>query len=76
MIELYRRNVWNDAKTVNVIATACFSKVTKVGHSLRIENNFVNGIGSYDSECIYFFFLCLSLLKHKLFFISFLEMII
>ena len=32
MIELYRRNVWNDAKTVNVIATACFSKVTKVGH--------------------------------------------
>lgn len=30
MIELYRRNVWNDAKTVNVIVTACFSKVTKV----------------------------------------------
>ncbi|XP_062577170.1 protein SDA1 homolog, partial [Saccostrea cucullata] len=30
MIELYRRNVWNDAKTVNVIATGCFSKVTKV----------------------------------------------
>lgn len=30
MIELYRKNVWNDAKTVNVIATGCFSKVTKV----------------------------------------------
>ena len=30
MIELYRKNVWNDAKTVNVISTACFSKVTKV----------------------------------------------
>ncbi|XP_059141085.1 protein SDA1 homolog [Physella acuta] len=30
MIELYRRNVWKDAKTVNVIATACFSKITKV----------------------------------------------
>uniref|UniRef100_A0A8B9UWP3 Protein SDA1 n=1 Tax=Anas zonorhyncha TaxID=75864 RepID=A0A8B9UWP3_9AVES len=30
MIELYRRNIWNDAKTVNVITTACFSKVTKV----------------------------------------------
>jgi len=30
MIELYRKNIWNDAKTVNVIATACFSKVTKV----------------------------------------------
>lgn len=30
MIDLYRMNVWRDAKTVNVIATACFSKVTKV----------------------------------------------
>ncbi|XP_043913652.1 protein SDA1 homolog [Protopterus annectens] len=30
MIELYNRNIWNDAKTVNVITTACFSKVTKI----------------------------------------------
>ncbi|XP_050295760.1 protein SDA1 homolog [Anthonomus grandis grandis] len=30
MIELYKKNVWNDAKTVNVIATGCFSKVMKV----------------------------------------------
>ncbi|XP_053109001.1 protein SDA1 homolog [Hemicordylus capensis] len=30
MIELYGRNIWNDAKTVNVITTACFSKVTKI----------------------------------------------
>uniref|UniRef100_A0A336K2S0 Protein SDA1 n=1 Tax=Culicoides sonorensis TaxID=179676 RepID=A0A336K2S0_CULSO len=31
MIELYKKNVWNDAKTVNVIATiGCFSKYTKV----------------------------------------------
>ncbi|GAB1601700.1 protein SDA1 homolog [Argonauta hians] len=30
MIELYRRNTWKDAKTVNVISTACFSKVTKI----------------------------------------------
>ncbi|XP_015595103.1 protein SDA1 homolog isoform X2 [Cephus cinctus] len=30
MIELYNKNVWNNAKTVNVIATGCFSKVTKV----------------------------------------------
>lgn len=30
MIELYKKNVWNDAKTVNVIATACFSKINKV----------------------------------------------
>ncbi|KAJ1204882.1 hypothetical protein NDU88_000319, partial [Pleurodeles waltl] len=30
MVELYKRNIWNDAKTVNVIATACFSKVAKI----------------------------------------------
>lgn len=30
MIDLYRKNIWNDAKTVNVIATACLSKTTKV----------------------------------------------
>lgn len=30
MIELYKKNVWNDMKTVNVIATGCFSKITKV----------------------------------------------
>lgn len=30
MIELYRKNVWNDAKTVNVIATGCFSKIMKI----------------------------------------------
>ncbi|ELT88157.1 hypothetical protein CAPTEDRAFT_6413 [Capitella teleta] len=30
MIELYRRNIWKDAKTVNVIVTALFSKVTKI----------------------------------------------
>lgn len=31
MIELYKKNIWNDAKTVNVIANVgCFSKVTKV----------------------------------------------
>ena len=30
MIDLYRRNIWHDAKTVNVITSACFSKVTKI----------------------------------------------
>lgn len=31
MMELYKKRIWNDAKTVNVIATVgCFSKVTKV----------------------------------------------
>lgn len=30
MIELYKRNVWHDVKTVNVISTALFNKVTKI----------------------------------------------
>ncbi|XP_067663845.1 protein SDA1 homolog isoform X1 [Haliotis asinina] len=30
MTELYKKNVWNDAKTVNVITTACFSKHAKI----------------------------------------------
>jgi protein SDA1 len=30
MIALYKKNVWRDAKTVNVMTTACFHKVTKV----------------------------------------------
>jgi len=30
MISLYKKNVWKDEKTVNVIASACFSKITKV----------------------------------------------
>ncbi|XP_049595008.1 protein SDA1 homolog [Syngnathus scovelli] len=30
MVELYKRNIWNDTKTVNVITTACFSTVTKI----------------------------------------------
>lgn len=30
MIDLYKKNIWNDSKTVNVIATACVSRTTKV----------------------------------------------
>nr|CAG4650017.1 EOG090X030C [Sida crystallina] len=30
MIDLYKKNIWNDAKTVNVVTTACLSKVTKI----------------------------------------------
>ena len=30
MIDLYKKGVWNDQKTVNVITTALFSKTTKV----------------------------------------------
>ena len=32
MVELSRKNIWNDGKTVNVITTACFSPITKVVH--------------------------------------------
>ena len=30
MVELYKKNVWKDAKTVNVIASACLSDLSKV----------------------------------------------
>ena len=30
LIDLYKKQIWNDAKTVNVIASTCFSKLTKV----------------------------------------------
>lgn len=30
LMDLYKKQVWNDAKTVNVIANACFCKITKV----------------------------------------------
>ena len=30
MIELYKKNVWKDAKTVNVVASACLSDLSKV----------------------------------------------
>ncbi|XP_050542458.1 protein SDA1 homolog [Daktulosphaira vitifoliae] len=30
MIDLYKKNIWKDTKTVNVISTGCFSKITKV----------------------------------------------
>ena len=30
MIELYKRKVWNDAKTVNVIAEACLNSNPKI----------------------------------------------
>lgn len=30
MVELYKKNVWKDAKTVNVVASACLSDLSKV----------------------------------------------
>lgn len=52
MIELYKKNVWKDSKTVNVIVTACFSKVTKI---MVTAINFFLGVdvaedGDSDSE--------------------------
>lgn len=36
MIELYKKNIWNDAKSVNVIASVgCFSPITKVCGKLK-----------------------------------------
>lgn len=39
MIELYRKNIWNDQKTVNVIATACLTKTTKVWDSCKFNHS-------------------------------------
>ncbi|XP_059618258.1 protein SDA1 homolog [Phlebotomus argentipes] len=48
MIELYKKNIWNDAKTVNVIASVgCFSKVTKV---LVASLRFFLGTDDKDEE--------------------------
>ncbi|RWS13427.1 protein SDA1-like protein [Dinothrombium tinctorium] len=30
LVELYHKNVWKDAKTVNMIANCCFSRMTKI----------------------------------------------
>ncbi|RNA26571.1 SDA1 -like protein [Brachionus plicatilis] len=30
LIELYKKQIWNEAKTVNVISQCCFTKITKV----------------------------------------------
>jgi len=59
MIQLYRKNIWNDNKTVNVIVTACCSKITKVkvtalkfflGTDAPEENDSGNDSDSEDDE--------------------------
>lgn len=43
MIDLYKKNIWNDSKTVNVIATVgCFSPITKVGMEFRANDDYAN----------------------------------
>jgi len=62
MIELYRRNIWKDAKTVNVITLACFSKVTKVCfHCLLIKLSMF-----YICLCFYFKKLVFSYIKQNI----------
>jgi protein SDA1 len=51
MIELYRKNIWRDAKTVNVLATACLSPVTKImGAALRFFLTEEEDGGEAESE--------------------------
>lgn len=48
MIELYKKDIWNDSKTVNVIATVgCFSPITKVGVECRSKRF------GYLSQCVF-----------------------
>lgn len=30
MIQLYKKNLWNDVKTVNIIASGCFNEYYKI----------------------------------------------
>ncbi|GFV39021.1 protein SDA1 homolog [Trichonephila clavipes] len=51
MIELYRRDIWRDAKTVNTIATACFSKDKKIlVKALQFFLNIEEEINEKDSD--------------------------
>jgi protein SDA1 len=47
LIDLYKKKIWNDAKTVNIIATMCFSKITKV---LALALHFFSGKDVEESE--------------------------
>ena len=47
MVELWRRRVWTDAKTVNVIASACFSPRVRI---LVTALRFFLGLSFYDDD--------------------------
>lgn len=47
MIALYKKNIWNDAKTVNAITTACFHKTAK---TLVTALKFFLGSDETDNE--------------------------
>lgn len=47
MIDLYRRNLWNDGKCANVVASACFHKNPKV---MATALKFLLGVETDDEE--------------------------
>ncbi|CAG8462594.1 1649_t:CDS:10 [Ambispora gerdemannii] len=52
-IELYRKGIWNDAKTVNVISEGCFHSVTKIkvaAIQFFLGNDLDDANGSSDDE--------------------------
>lgn len=54
MIELYKKNIWNDTKTVNVLANVgCFSKVTKVYIRFNCDVYYIRNILDNPTTHIY-----------------------
>ncbi len=47
MIDLYKKKIWNDAKTVNIIASTCFMKTSKV---VALALHFFNGKDVEEEE--------------------------
>lgn len=47
LIDLYKKKIWNDAKSVNIIATSCFSKISKV---VALALHFFNGKDVEEDE--------------------------
>jgi protein SDA1 len=47
LIDLYKKKIWNDAKTVNVIANNCFSKTSKV---VALALHFLNGMDQEEDN--------------------------
>lgn len=52
MIELYKKNVWHDAKTVNAISQACLRKETKVSHVNFFKIDFASFLSRNEYEWI------------------------
>jgi len=53
LVELYKRNIWTDAKTVNVIASSCFNKfagVVRAALNFFITFFITSGASAQDSD--------------------------